>query len=110
MFGARFDVSSEIAWGLDVMCTSRKVQLYHLIVAGGPELNNSQGVASCLNLKSERLAGKLLDVLKQKLTVEEKSLLLSYGEGKVFPNKKIIFQSYTLLLILKELMGRCWRT
>jgi len=33
-----------------------------------------------LSLKSERLAGKLLDVFKQKLAVGEKSLLVNYGE------------------------------
>uniref|UniRef100_A0A8C1S2L1 Reverse transcriptase domain-containing protein n=1 Tax=Cyprinus carpio TaxID=7962 RepID=A0A8C1S2L1_CYPCA len=103
VLGSRFDVSSEIGWGFEnVMCTSRKVQLHHLIVAGGPELNNSEGVASCLSLKSERLAGKLLEVLKQKLTVEEKSLLLSYGEGKVFPNKKDPFPE---LYITPDLKG-----
>ncbi len=76
VFGARFDVSSETAWAFEnAMCTSRKVKLSHIIAAGGPELNNSQKVASCIDVRSTRLAGKLLDLLKQKITEEKKKSL-----------------------------------
>lgn len=89
VFGARLDVSNEIACGFEnVLCTSKKVKLCDLIAEGGTELNNSKGVASGLKLKSEILASKLLEVLKQRLTMEEKFLLLIYGEGKVSPNNK----------------------
>ncbi len=51
----------------NAMCRARKVKLCHIIAAGGPELNNSQKVASCIGVRSTRLAGKLLDLLKQSL-------------------------------------------
>lgn len=35
---------------------------------------------------------KMLELEKQKLTVQEKSLILSYCEGKLSPNKKDPFQ------------------
>jgi len=89
VFGARLDVSNEIACGFEnVLIVSKKVKLCDLIAAGGPGLNNSHGVVAGLKLKSERLASKLLEVLKQRLTMEEKFLLASYGEGKVSPNNK----------------------
>lgn len=89
VFGARFDVSSEAACGFEIaMCRAKKVKLCHIIAAGGPELNNSQEVAACIGVRSTRLAGKLLDLLKQRFTAEEKSLLKSFGEGKVVPNGK----------------------
>lgn len=89
VFGARLDVSNEIAFGFEnVMCTSKKVKLCDLIAEGGTDLNNSQGVASGLKLKSERLARKFLKVLKQRLTMEENFLLVRYGEGRISPNNK----------------------
>ncbi len=60
----------------------------HLIEAGGSELNNAKEVASCIGVGSLRLVEKLLIFLKEKLTMEELSLLKSYGEGKMVPNKR----------------------
>lgn len=72
VFGARFDVSGETAWAFEnAMCTAKKVKLSQIIAVGDPELNNSQTVASCIDVRSTRLAGKLLDLLKQKLAEEK---------------------------------------
>ncbi len=106
VFGARFDVSSEVAWVfLNAMCRARKVKLCHIIAAGCPELNNSQKVASCIGVRSTRLAGKLLDLLKQKLTVEEKSLLINYVEGKVVPDNKDPFPEVYIIPDFKGANG-----
>ncbi len=40
---------------------------------GGPELSNSQAVASYLGVQSVHHVGKVLDLLIQRLTVEEKN-------------------------------------
>ncbi len=58
------------------MCRARKVKLCYIIAAGGPELNNSQNVASCIGVKSIRLVGKLL-LFKTE----------AYGRRKVSPYK-----------------------
>lgn len=73
---------------------------------GGSDLNNSKEVALSLRIKSVRIIEKLLDMLKLKLTEEEKSLLLSYGEGKFFPDSTDFFPEFFFTPNLKGANGK----
>lgn len=84
--GARLDVACEVTPGLSqILCSSKALRLHNLMDIGGPELSNVQAVASFLRVQSVRQFGKIIDLLMQRLTVEEKTQLKEYYNGKIVP-------------------------
>lgn len=101
--GARLDVACEVTPGLSqILCSSKALRLHNLMDIGGPELSNVQAVASFLRVQSVRQFGKIIDLLMQRLTVEEKTQLKEYYNGKIFPVNSDPFPN---ILITPDLKG-----
>jgi len=101
--GARLDVACEVTPGLShILCSSKTLKLSNLMDIGGPELSNSQAVASHLRVHSVRQVGKFLDLLLQRFTVEEKTLLKDYYNGRVASN---FSDQFPIILITPDLKG-----
>ena len=95
--GARLDVSSSAVPGLTrTLCASGTVTLRNLVDVSGPGLGDVQAVASLLGQKSLRHTKAFIDLWKDKLSMEELSLLQDFGDGSAVPNRGDPFPRTTL--------------
>lgn len=104
--GAMFDVSNESMLGLtQTLCSSRTVQLKHIVDVAGTELNNVDAVANLMGQRSTHHTAKIIELWKSKLTEEELSLLKGFKDGFITldwtdPFPKLGFTPY-----LKDISG-----
>lgn len=61
-----------------ILCSSKVLKLHDLMDIGGPELCNTQSVASQLGIQSVKQVGRVLDLLMQRLTAEEKFFIFLF--------------------------------
>lgn len=61
--GAMFDVSNESMLGLtQTLCSSRTVQLKHIVDVAGTELNNVDAVANLMGQRSTHHTAKIIEL------------------------------------------------
>ncbi len=77
--GARLDIRDESMLGLtQILCSSRIVQLKHIVDVAGTELNNVNAVANLLGQRSTHHTAKIIELWKRKLTEEDLKLLKGF--------------------------------
>ena len=103
---ARFDIQDNSTPGLNKMlCTSGAVKLKNIVDIAGPDLSNTQGLASFLGLKSLRQTRNMLNLWFKRLTEEEVLMLKDYSEGVECPDKGDPFPDLGYELDLEGVSG-----
>ncbi|KAK3562783.1 hypothetical protein QTP86_009284 [Hemibagrus guttatus] len=78
------------------LLTSGVITLGHLVDLAGPELNDADGAAACLRLRSTRTVAQLLQTWNSALSPEEKGMLMEYCGGIERPDEEDPFPELTL--------------
>lgn len=82
IYGARLDVCSGATPGLlTALCQSKTLTLHQLVDKVGPALSDVGAVCSLLNIQSTRVAQKVLECWRQRLSGRERGLLMDYSQG-----------------------------
>uniref|UniRef100_A0A3Q3EUV6 Reverse transcriptase domain-containing protein n=1 Tax=Labrus bergylta TaxID=56723 RepID=A0A3Q3EUV6_9LABR len=103
---AKLDISSSVTPGLTVaLLKTKTLCLQQLVDAVGPALRDARALGSLLGLHSVRVAGRLLELWRQKLSGKERSLLMDYGKRKARPDPADPFPDVFLSPGLGELTG-----
>ena len=106
IYGAKLDISSSVTPGLTVaLLKAKTVCLQQLVDAVGPALSDTQALGSLLGLHSVQVAGRLLELWRQKLIGRERSLLMDYGNRKARPDPADPFPDIFLSPGLGQLTG-----
>ena len=80
--GARLDVCSGATPGLmAALCRTKTLVLKQLVDAVGPALSDAQAVSHLLGFRSTRVAQRVLELWRQRLSGRERSLLMAYSHG-----------------------------
>ncbi len=66
-----------------ILCSSRTVQLKHIVNVAGTELNNVDAVANLLGQRSIRHTAHMIELWKSKLTEEDLKLLKGFKDGSI---------------------------
>ncbi len=104
--GARFDIRDESMLGLtQILCSSRTVQLKHIVDVAGTELNNVDAVANLLGQRSIRHTAHMIELWKSKLTEEDLELLKGFKDGSITLDWTDPFPRLGLTLDLKDTSG-----
>ena len=103
---ARLDITNSTTPGLTgALCSSGTVCLQQLLDVVGPALDNAGALGTLLGLRSHRVAGRLLELWRQRLTIEEKRLLVDYNVGGTTPDPADPFPDVHLSPVVGELTG-----
>ena len=103
--GAKLDISS-VTPGLTVaLLKTKTLCLQQLVDAVGPALGDARALGSLLGLHSVRVAGRLLELWRQRLTGRDRSLLMDYEKRKAIPDPADPFPDISLSPGLGELTG-----
>ena len=106
IYRAKLDVSSSTTPGLTgALLRSGALCLQQLVNAVGPTLSDAPALGSLLGLQSVRVARRLLELWRQRLTWKERSLLRNYSQGEVEPDPADPFPEISLSPGLGELTG-----
>ena len=82
VYGARLDVCSGATPGLmAALCRTKTLVLKQPVDPVGPALTDSQAVGRLLGIHSTRVAQKVLEFWRQRLSGWERSLLIAYSHG-----------------------------
>ncbi|KAK3518319.1 hypothetical protein QTP86_018791, partial [Hemibagrus guttatus] len=92
--GAHLDIAGDAL--TQTLLTSGVITLGHLVDLAGPELNDADGAAACLRLRSTRTVAQLLQKWISALSPEEKGMLLEYCGGIEPPDEEDPFPELTL--------------
>lgn len=103
--GAKPDVSSGAMPRLTAaLLRTQTVDMQRLVHSAGPALSNHQAVGRVLGLQFDRLAEKLFQLWREKLSQRERSLLRQLESG-IEPDALSLQQSSGL-----DLRKKAWRT
>ncbi|KAG7478859.1 hypothetical protein JOB18_010430 [Solea senegalensis] len=106
VYGTRLDVCSGATPRLmTALCRTGTLVLEQLIDIAGPALMDSRAVGSILGIQSARIADRILDLWRQRLSGKEKSLLMDYTQGNAKPNHRDPFPEVHMNPQLEELSG-----
>ncbi|KAK3538762.1 hypothetical protein QTP86_015659, partial [Hemibagrus guttatus] len=94
ILGARLDIAGNAL--TQTLLTSGVITLGHLVDLAGPELNDADGAAACLRLRSTRTIAQLLQKWHSALSPEEKGMLMEYCGGIEWPDEEDPFPELTL--------------
>ena len=75
------------------------------LLSVGPALDKSGALGPLLGLRLHRVAGKLLELWRQRLTIKEKGLLMDYNLGRTTPDPSDPFPDAHLSPVVGELTG-----
>ncbi|KAI3374068.1 hypothetical protein L3Q82_022640, partial [Scortum barcoo] len=104
--GARLDITSGITPGLTVALRgSGTLCLQQLVDALGPALSDAVALGSLLGLHSVRVAQRILQLCRQKLSGKERSFLMNYSQERATPDPTDPFPEINLSLELGDLTG-----
>ncbi|KAK3518272.1 hypothetical protein QTP86_019020, partial [Hemibagrus guttatus] len=92
--GAHLDIAGNAL--TQTLLTSGDIMLGHLVDLAGPELNDADGAAACLRLRSTRTVAQLLQKWNSALSAEEKGMLMEYCGGIERPDEEDPFPELTL--------------
>ncbi len=85
--GAKLDVCCNTVPGLmGALHNSKIICLSQLVDAAGTTLTDTQALSSALGMRSVRLAQRILELWKRRLTEKEKHLLLRHSRGEAEPD------------------------
>ena len=103
---ARLEITNSTTPGLTgALCSSGTVCLQQLFGVAGPALDNAGALGTLLGPRSHRVAGRLLELCRQRLTIKEKSLLKDYNLGRVTHDPTDPFPDVHLSPVVGELTG-----
>ncbi|KAI3358868.1 hypothetical protein L3Q82_015262 [Scortum barcoo] len=105
--GARLDITvSGITPGLTVALRgSGTLCLQQLVDAVGPALSDAVALGSLLGRHSVRVAQRILQLWRQRLSGKERSFLMNYSQGRATPDPTDPFPEINLSLELGDLTG-----
>ncbi|KAI3364562.1 hypothetical protein L3Q82_011348, partial [Scortum barcoo] len=106
IYGARLDVCSDATPGLmAALHQTKTLCLQQLVDAVGPALTDAQELGSLLGIQSVRVAQRILELWRQRLSGKEKSLITEYSRKTSEPDPKDPFPEILLSPVLEEASG-----
>ena len=104
--GARLDITNSTIPGLTgARCSSGTVCLQQLVDAVGPALDNAEALGTLLGFRSHRVAGRLLELWRQRLSIKEKRLIMDNKLRRATPDPADPFPDVHLSPLVGELTG-----
>ncbi|KAI3359136.1 hypothetical protein L3Q82_002591 [Scortum barcoo] len=106
IYGARLDVCSDATPCLmAALHQTKTLCLQQLVDAVGPALTDAQELGSLLGIQSVRVAQRILELWRQRLSGKEKSLITEYSRKTSEPDPKDPFPEILLSPVLEEASG-----
>ncbi|KAI3356051.1 hypothetical protein L3Q82_017164, partial [Scortum barcoo] len=106
IYGARLDVCSDATPCLmAALHQTKTLCLQQLVDAVGPALTDAQELGSLLGIQSVRVAQRILELWRQRLSGKEKSLIAEYSRKTSEPDPKDPFPEILLSPVLEEASG-----